>query len=237
LEGSRPRSWRPRRWGNFPTERDWQHSVVLQPVASALEPAFVSDGSGLPFAPSALTAPAGRLDPGDSAVDALAAQLSRQPARADGSRPQLREWRLLARTETDVLFAWGVPPDMITVAMTYKGRRDGWRSVAITRDVDLRVTRDGIRASSWEIDESHPPAATDTIIRILVTEQTRSGGKLADKRLLTPDLHEGEDEVTLRVFVQPRPGVQMAASALQTPARIQLPTPLGDRDLVDGALY
>jgi hypothetical protein len=107
----------------------------------------------------------------------------------------------------------------------------------VNRGAALRATRDGVRASNWELDETHPLSAADRIIRIFVTEQTRSGGSLADKRLLTPDLHDGDDELLLRVFVTPRTGVQMAAVTPQTPVRIQLPSPIGERRLVDGALY
>jgi hypothetical protein len=211
--------------------------VLTPTVVAALEPELISDGAGLPFAPSALDMPAGDLDPRDPAVDAFAAQLRRQPPRADGSLPQLQEWRLLARTDGDALFARGASPDMITIAMHHEGRRDGWRSIAVSRGAPLRVTRDGVRASNWMLDETHPINRADTVIRILVTEQTRSGGTLADKRLLNPDLHEGDDELTLRIFVTPRPGVQMAAATPQTPVRIQLPSPVGERRLLDGALY
>jgi hypothetical protein len=210
---------------------------VLVPTVARSAPEFVSDGAGLPFPPSALNAPAGGLDLGDPAVEALAGQLRRQPPTADGSPLELQDWRILARTDREVLFARGVPPDMITVAMRHVGRRDGWRSVAVNRGAALRATRDGIRASNWELDETHPLTAADSIIRILVTEQTRSGGSLADKRLLIPDLHDGDDEVLLRVFVTPRTGTPTIAAAPQTPVRIQLPTPVGERRLVDGALY
>ena len=75
------------------------------------------------------------------------------------------------------------------------------------------------------------------MIRVLMTEQTRSGGTLADKRLLAPDLYEGDDELLMTMFVIPRPGVQMAASTPTTPVRVRLPSPIGERALIDGALY
>jgi hypothetical protein len=128
---------------------------------------------------------------------------------------------------------------MVTVAMRREGRRERWHSIAVTPAGALRTTRDGIRASSWELDASHPPAPEDTIVRMLVTEQTRSGGALADKRLLTPDLHENADEVLVTMFVTPKVGVQvpLASATPATPVRLRLPSPVGDRLLVDGALY
>ncbi len=210
---------------------------MLEPRLVASEPAFVSDGAGLPFAPSAINAPAGQLDPADPPVGALAAQLARQKPAADGSLSRIEEWRILARAETEVLFARGVPPRMITVTMRREGRREIWSSVAVTRFKPLRTTRDGVRASSWELDPTQELTPEDTIIRMLVTEQTRSGGELADKRLLPPDLHDGHDQLVVTMFVTPKPGTQMPSGALQTPVRVRLPSPIGERMLVDGAVY
>jgi hypothetical protein len=224
-------------WKAFPTERDWKSSPMLEPVLVPYEPEFISDGAGLPFAPSALNAPAGQLDPDDPPIGALAAQLSRQKPAADGSLPRLEEWRILARAEGEVLFARGMPPRMITVTMRRKGRRGEWSSVAVTNVEAPRRTRDGVRASSWRLDPNQHLAAEDTIIRMLVTEQTRSGGEYAHKRLQVPDLHDGDDELVVAMFVTPGPGSRMPTGAVETPARVRLPYPLGKRMLVDGALY
>ena len=88
--------WLP--WKQAPNERDWESSLVLEPRLAPYEPEFISDGAGLPFRPSALTAPAEHLDPVDPPVAALEAQLSRQKPAADGSLPRLEEFRILART-------------------------------------------------------------------------------------------------------------------------------------------
>jgi hypothetical protein len=226
-----------RPWRQVPTERDWKSSLLLEPRLVPYEPELVSDGAGLPFAPSAINAPAGRLDPVDPPVGALAAQLSRQKPAADGSLPRLEEWRLLARAESEVLFGRGLPPRMITVAMRREGRRGTWSSVAVTRVERLRRTRDGIRASSWRLDPTQQLTPEDTIIRMLVTEQNHSGGERAHKRLLAPDLHDGHDELVVAMFVTPKPGVQMPSGKLETPVRVQLPSPVGERLLIDGALY
>jgi hypothetical protein len=224
-------------WRQHPTERDWKSSLLLEPRLVPSEPEFVSDGAGLPFAPSAINAPAGQLDLGDPAVVALAAQLSRQKPAEDGSLPRLEEWRILARAEGEVLFGRGLPPRMITVTMRRGSRREGWLSVAVTRYGMLRRTRDGVRASSWELDPTQQLTPEDTIVRMLVTEQTRSGGELAHKRLLAPDLHDGDDELVVAMFVTPKPGAQMPSGTLETPVRVQLPSPIGERLLIDGALY
>jgi hypothetical protein len=74
-------------------------------------------------------------------------------------------------------------------------------------------------------------------LRVLITEQTWTGGQRADGRLLAPDLYVGDQELVLRTFVTPRPGFQIRSPNPETPARIALPSPVRQRRLIDGALY
>jgi hypothetical protein len=222
----------------FPSERDWEKSTLLTPQPAGYDPALVGDGGGLPFPPAAFAEPGGGLDEDDPAVQALIAMLSRQKATASGSPPtSLDRWRLLARADQEVLFGYGVPPSVLTVVMRQDSRRHGWLPRLVTKQASLRAVRDGVRASSWRPDPTREPEPGDTVLRILVTEQNRAGGKRADDRLLAPDLHIGEDELVLTTFVSPRSGYQTPGAAPETPARIALPEPLGEREVVDGALF
>lgn len=222
----------------FPSERDWERSVLLQPRTTAYDPNLISDGAGLPFPPSALGSQADQLEPDDPAVGALIAQIARQkPSPGASSMSNLDRWRVLARADDEVLFGFGFPPRLVTVAMRRDARRDTWTALAVSTGRPLRATRDGIRASSWRLDPTHQPNPEDTIVRVLVTEQTSAGGKRADTRLLAPDIHVGAEELTLTMFVTPRPGYQMQSPNPETPARVALPSPIGIRRLVDGALY
>jgi hypothetical protein len=222
----------------YPTERHWERSALLEPQVAAYEPGLVSDGGGLAFAPSTLDAPGGELRAGDPAVEALVAQLARQKSVGDGSaQAGLDGWRLLARTDDEALFGHGLPPRMVTVSMRRGSRRRPWSSVAVTKAEPLRATRDGVRASGWRLDPTCNPGPQDTIIRVLVTEQTRAGGKRADGRLLAPDLHVTGEELILTMFVSPLDGSYLAASIPETVARVALPVAIGQRRLIDGALY
>jgi hypothetical protein len=223
---------------DWPSERDWERAPLLQPRSAPAEPALVSDGSGLPFPPSALDAPGGRLSPEDPATAALLAMLAKQKA-PDGRliAPTTEGWRQLARADGEVLFSHGLPPQLTTVLMRRGTRREGWVSISVTRNAPLRTTREGVRASGWRLDPTRELDPEDTTIRVLVTEQTRSGGARADRRLLPPDLHAREDELVLTMFVTPRQGFQQPASNPETAARVVLPEPIGSRELVDGALY
>lgn len=223
---------------SFPTERDWERSVLLEPRAASRDAQLISDGAGLPFSPGALSAPAGALDEQDPAVGALIAQLARQKAPKDGTPVAgVNGWRVLARTDEEVLFGRGRPPQLITIAMRHDARRHRWMCHAVSAARPLRVTRDGIRASDWRLDPDVDLHPEDTVVRVLVTEQTWAGGKRADRRLLAPDLHVGAQELVLTMFVTPPDGFQIRSPNPETPARIALPGPIGQRSLIDGALY
>jgi hypothetical protein len=218
--------------------RDWEQSELLKPRTVPHDPELISDGAGLPFSPTALGAPTGELDEQDPAVVALIGQLARQKV-PRGATPAtgLDGWRVLARTDDEVLFGRGRPPQLVTIAMRQEARRRGWTCFAVSAARPLRVTRDGIRASDWRLDPEHQPEPQDTVVRVLVTEQTWAGGRRADGRLLAPDLHVGSRELVLTMFVTPPQGFQIRSPNPETPARIALPDPIGRRRLVDGALY
>jgi hypothetical protein len=224
---------------------------LLEPSPVARDPALISDGGGLPFAPNALAGPPGRLDQEDPAVAALITQLTVRAPSKGGSGvpwrrgaappprrpPSLDGWRLLARTGDEALFGHGRPPELFTVAVRQDARRQTWACVGTSAARPLRASRDGIRASSWRLDPTHQLQSDERVLRVLVTEQTFAGGQRAHGRVLSPDIHIGEDEIVLTVFVTPQPGFQTRSRNPETPVRIALPQPVGVRRLIDGALY
>jgi hypothetical protein len=227
-----------------PTERHWERSAVLEPRFAPRVPELISDAGGLAFGPSALDGPLEPLDPRDPAVEMLAAWLEGRAGssrlRRNEQRPSsstLHGWRLIARTGKEALFGLGTPPDLVMVAVQKDARRGTWSRADKTAGRPLRVTRDGIRASSWRLDPMYKPGTDDTVLRILVMEQTYAGGKRADGRVLDPDLYEDEREVILTMFVTPREGFQMRSPNPETPVRVALSQPVGSRELIDGALY
>jgi hypothetical protein len=245
----------PARTPSLPTDDGWERSVLLEPRSGCRHPDLISDGSGLPFAPTALTGPVGPLDTDDPAVRVLISTIARQaktksrgrswgprrrgnaPPKPVASTPALEGWRVAARTEDEVLFARGLPPKLVTVAVRRESKRRSWACIAVSSGRPLRATRDGIRASGWRLDPTRDPEPAQRELRILVTEQTWAGGNPADDRLLAPDLHVGEDELVLTMFVTPRPGYQIRAPNPETLARVALPCALGTRRIIDGALF
>jgi hypothetical protein len=231
-----------------PTERHWERSALLEPRYAARVPELISDAGGLAFHPGALDGPFEPLDPRDPAVEMLVARLD---GRAGPSPPRTSElqverrvssstldgWRLIARTGNEALFGRGMPPDLVMVAVRKDAKRATWSRADKTAGRPLRVTRDGIRASSWRLDPTHELTADDTVLRVLVREQTYAGGKRADGRVLDPDLYEGEHELILTMFVTPLEGFLMRSPNPETPVRVALRQPVGSRELIDGAVY
>jgi hypothetical protein len=223
---------------------------VLEPRAAPRHPELISDGGGLPFPPAALAGAGEPLDPDDLAVAALFAHLSARAVPQRASRapwkraavvppvvaPSLEDWRLLARTDGEALFGRGRPPHLLTVAVRRGGRSRAWTFAGASAARPLRATREGIRASSWRRDPSREPEPDETVLRVLVSEQTFASGQRADGRVLVPDLYVGPGELVLTLFVTPRPGYQSGSRNPETPVRIALPHAVEQRRLIDGAL-
>jgi protein-tyrosine phosphatase len=220
---------------------------VLEPRPAPRYPELVSDGAGLPFAPRALVGPPPLLDPGDPAAGALLKYLTALAAPKGVSRalpkrgapaeaPSLAGWRLLARDGGEVLFGRGAPPQLLLVTLRKNPLRRSWTCVRSGVARPLRATREGIRASSWRLDPTYELRPEDTELRLLMIEQAFASGQSAEGRMLAPDLYRDDEELVLRMFVTPRPGYQTATRNPETPVRVALSEPLGQRRLIDGAL-
>jgi protein-tyrosine phosphatase len=244
----------PTRERKPPSARDWERASVLEPRAGPRVPELVSDGAALAFAPQLLEERAPALDPRDPPVAALldyletllpaeerAAGRRRRGAQAAQAAPaaqalSLDGWRLLAREGGEVLFGRGRPPRLVLVTLARNALRRSWRCTKSGVAKPLRATREGIRASSWRLDPTQELTPRDTQLRVLLSEQAFASGQSAEGRLLTPELYADGDELVLRMFVKPRPGFQTATRNPETPVRVALAEPLGERRLLDGAL-
>lgn len=245
----------PRREPREPTapkptgEKEWSRAETVSPRLTRRLPGQISDGSGLGFTPEVLSADFDPLDPADPAVKILIQQIDhssfgpqvRLPWRRETRSPAelaalLDGWRVLASTDERRLFGKGVPPRLITVGVKHE-RGNRWEIGGVSPARQLRASRDNLRASSFRLDPDRPPKPEDSVVRLLVTEQTRAGGRLAYGRFQAPDLYLDEQEVLLRCFITPLEGWQTGTRPWETPLLVQLPEPVGDRQVVDGAIY
>jgi hypothetical protein len=235
----------PRRFGfrrarptKLPTDRDWERSDLLDAQPASRLPELVSDGAGLAFTTAVLASPAPPLDADDPAAAGLLAHLRQLALRGPRGAPppSLDGWRALTRADDEALFGLGRPAQLVTVSMRLDPKRRTWSAASASQGRPLRAVRDGIRASAWRADPTQTIEPDETVLRVLVTEQTFAFGQPARGRVLTPDVFLGEDELVMRIYVTPRPGFQAGARNPETPVRIALPEPIGARRLLDGAL-
>ncbi len=149
---------------------------------------------------------------------------------------KLAGWRELARSDDEALFGLGTPPQLLTVAVK-RGLRNRWSPLGASNARELRAVRDGVRASSWRLDPSFEPQPLVRELRVLVTERTMASGTPAAARLLQPELYLDAERALLRMYVRPLEGYVGRTGKHETPVIVRLPEPLGNRRLLDGALY
>lgn len=115
-------------------------------------------------------------------------------------------------------------------------RRDGQWTLARAGGCVPEVRHpSGARRAAWEpAEEVHPET---THLEVAVRERMCASGQPADDRLLSPEIELGEDAVVVTWFVEPVPGGASCPSNPITAATLELPEPLGDRELLDGGLY
>lgn len=233
-----------------PPAEAWEQAPRLETVAGPPEPLLISDGGGLPFAPVRAAASSASLDRSDPAVQALLTQIDRGRRQAQPPRllrpkakpapmevaEKLAGWRELARTDDEVLFGRGAPPQLLTVAAT-RGMLNRWSPLGASNARPLRAVRDGVRASSWRLDPTVELGHDPQELRILVTERTMATGTPVAGRLLAPDLYLDEQRAVLTVYVRPIAGYVGRTRKHETPVIVTLPEPLAGRQLLDGALY
>ncbi len=110
--------------------------------------------------------------------------------------------------------------------------RDGWVPGTIEYCSPRALTLDDGGAASVYFDPALPkPAANSTEIHVLVEEEACSGGSSPASRLLPPTVRYTEDSATLTVRVRAVGGPAPCPGNPRLPVTIQLPEPLGDREL------
>jgi hypothetical protein len=87
------------------------------------------------------------------------------------------------------------------------------------------------------LDPDNPPDLTSSQVHVLVTEVGCASGYLADGRVTLERLAQLEDRVELVIGVEATNSDETCPSNPPTPFAVELNEPLGDRTLVDGAVY
>ncbi|WP_129784760.1 hypothetical protein [Promicromonospora panici] len=159
------------------------------------------------------------------------------------------QWRVLTETSTEVYLIRELPEPRDSdgerrthellgagwVDETEEGG-EGWQLLR-HGDCALRYDLGGLGDAIVALDPDNPPDAASSQVHLLITEIECAGGKPADGRVTLERLAQLEDRVELVIGVETPEGDQTCPSNPPTPFTVELDEPLGDRTLLDVAVY
>jgi hypothetical protein len=159
---------------------------------------------------------------------------------ADPSFPR-DGWRLLGQEDTGDLYGVRAPDrgEAAAFVVTIRNRNGAWSaedSGACTPSVRLGAALGG---ATWTLDPDEiaeiDAAAED--FDVLVTEMACASGQSSEDRVSDPRIVVQEDAITITFGVTPLEGPQDCQGNPPSQLRVDLPEPLGDRELRDGGVY
>ncbi len=122
--------------------------------------------------------------------------------------------------------------------LSHDGSRWSWSGSSMAGDeCGLRfVVPDGLNTVEWRLDPTGPELTEEsTSIAVILNERECVGGIEIGDRLVGPQVVMTETQVFVAFAAEPPPGEAFTCQGNpDTPHRIDLPEPLGNRDLVEG---
>jgi len=91
-------------------------------------------------------------------------------------------------------------------------------------------------AASWKLGAGASVRADATEVDVLVHEQNCSGGETAEGRIAPPIIIESLSSIEITIGVHQLVGDQSCQDTPWTPFVVELPLPVGERDLLDGSV-
>lgn len=146
-------------------------------------------------------------------------------------------WREVVRTDSQVVYLADAEPggDSPYAEVTVQREGDrwsvgGWGQCRLQADVgpDLGL-------ATFRVDPAAVLDPAEAEIPVLVTEQACNSGGNALGRIVDPIIVLGNDAITVIFAVRPRGGGQDCQGNPETPYRLTLPEPLGERALLDSS--
>lgn len=227
----------------FPVDRPYPSAPAVEPAADDVlplagrgsVPGLIDCGFGLPFTIDALENPTGAEDRTGPEYDALRDLLERYVALGAPELGPAPTALQVAHDATSAMFlvpspalGGGFPYVPISVDLV-----DGaWQGSYGVDCYPQAVLPPGYEAATWRIDPAHPaPKSKTRALHILVKEHACASGRSATGRMGPAYVLASEHEITIGVMVKRRGGDCQGVP--ETPARLSLPEPIGDRILRD----
>lgn len=142
-------------------------------------------------------------------------------------------WIEAVRTESRVLFIAPIEGGLARVDMKLEGghwRASGWGGCTLRPEIPL-----GMNIATFRVAPGETLTAETTELDVLVTEVECNSGEDARGRVQEPAVIRSAESMTVIFTVVARPGGHDCQSNPETPFRLLLPEPLGDRVLLDGS--
>ena len=155
--------------------------------------------------------------------------------------PQADQWSILHESEDSMLLVAsdGDSGEEAQVGfMTIELRDDAWQwaGSSLMESCPLyRPVPEGFGEVEWRLDpEGDEPGPKATRIDVLASERACASSRPMGDRVVGPEVGETDESVMISFVVRPLAGDQTCPSNPQMAFTIELESPLGDREVIDG---
>ena len=147
-------------------------------------------------------------------------------------------WRVLHATGQGALIVHHDPATGNIWFMNFELQEGSWRWAGASAGgpCPLHTTLpEGLGVVEWRIDPAGPALSPEsTSIQVLATERECASGQPMGDRLLGPEVVMTDTEALITFAARPLPGGQSCQSNPEQSVTVELPEPLGDREIIDG---
>jgi hypothetical protein len=148
-----------------------------------------------------------------------------------------KSWRLVVERNGFAEFASGRLAGELEW-MYFRRHNGAWKWEGYTSDCDPSSLRRGIQAITWEVAEGQKLTPETTSIEVNLGPGECSGGRGQNDRVQKPEFREQQGKLLMTLWLRPLPpGGYTCVGLIEPPLKIELPEPLGDRELRDGGTY
>jgi hypothetical protein len=149
-----------------------------------------------------------------------------------------RSWRLVVERDGAAEFASGRLSRELEW-MRFRRVHGRWKWESYSSNCKPSSLRRGVSAISWELAQSRPPLSPSTrSIEVNLGPGECNDGRSQNERLQRPEFREQQGKLVMTLWLRPvSPGFHNCVGIIEPPLTIELPEPLGDRELVDGGTY
>lgn len=205
---------------------------LQSPPVLSLDEVPLMCGSPLAFSVDALAGV-----PGAERADHPAAGKLRQLL-ADGSLPDRSGWRLVVFNDDGVLFLLpGTREEGVSFWNAEFGPADAdWEPVRWGQ-CEIQPAFVGIEAARWELAPDERVGPDTQSFEVRVFEKACASGASPEGRIVGPAVIPVEDSLIVILGTRPPPGPQTCEPGPPATVRVELPQPLGDRQLLDGSSF